>query len=223
MPSKPTPKESVAVARSLQTVGMRSLSKAVGTGLEQYHRTPGGRIVVLKFPVDGEERRVYLDQIVDTLRVPAPKAFAAGAFGTGAKRPSVRRAPAKKAAKKTFKQTLGSKSVPIVATRSWGGDEGLAFGKASARIPKPIREFAMYFLINIRKIVCPAGKQKVVLGAATTSIVGSLAIWLVSTFKMTSEVANTLASAVLIAVVTATKGAFCDMTAAMAKAALKKA
>ena len=163
---------------------------------------------MLRFPVDGGKRHVYLDQIVDTMRVRA-HGVRRRFIGTGSKRPSWEGRQQRRL-KKASKQTSHRKSVRIVATRSWGGDEGLAFGKASAKIPKPIREFTMYFLINIRKIVCPAGKQKVVLGAATTSIVGSLAIWLVSTFNMTSEVANTFASAVLIAVVTATKGAFCE-------------
>lgn len=108
-----------------------------------------------------------------------------------------------------------------VGARSAGGE--IAVGKASAGIPAPIREFAVVFLVNIRKIVCPTGKKKPALSAATTGIVGSLSIWLVRHFGITSEVAETFASALLITVTTATKGTFCDMTAEMVKVALKKA
>jgi hypothetical protein len=208
---------------------VRSFSKAVNTGLADYHRTAGGRVVVLKFASKAGKplKSVYLDQIGDTFGTvvrPTRSVFGGGMSGRRATGRTARTA-AKKVAKKAATKGTPRQSVRIVAkkvgVRSAGGE--IAAGKASAGIPAPIREFAIVFLVNIRKIVCPTGKKKPALSAATTGIVGSLAIWLVRHFGITSEVAETFASALLITVTTATKGTFCDMTAEMVKVALKKA
>jgi hypothetical protein len=208
---------------------MRSLSKAVNTGLADYHRTAGGRVVILKFASRGGKplKSVYFDQIGDTFgTVIPPKApgFGGGMSARRATRRTARKA-ATKAVKKAATKGTPRKSVRVFAKKAAAPslDGQIAAGKASARVPAPIREFAIVFLVNIRKIVCPTRKNKPVLSAATTGLVGSLAIWLIRHFGITSEVAETFASALLITITTATKGTFCDMTAEMAKAALKRA
>jgi|GEM_PF-6059625 len=225
MPSEPSPKGNAAVVRSLQTVGMRSLSKAVKTGLADYHKTAGGRVVVLKFVsrTGKPPKSVYFDQIVDTFDADVPPKGSGFHGGMSARRAT--KSTAIKVAKKSATKGTPGRSVGVVAKKAVGGalDWQIATGRASAKVPAPIREFAIVFLVNIRKIVCPRAKNMPVLSAATIGIVGSLAIWLVRHFGITSEVAETFASALLIMIARATKGTFCDMTAEMAKAALRKA
>jgi hypothetical protein len=209
MPSTPTPKGHTIALHSLESIGRRSLASATKTELDNYHKTASGRIVVLTY--GGEPgfptKRLYLDHLGDTFVAAFPtKGYT---FRTVVKKSSKKRVAFKVARK---------------AANGWARDSSgeVLFGKASSKIPKPVRDFTVYFLINIRKIICPKSNNKLVLNAASTGMVGALALWLAKTFGITSEVAEAFASAVLITIATATKGAFCDMTAEMAKAALKK-
>jgi hypothetical protein len=189
--------------------------RATKTELDNYHKTASGRILVLTYggAPGSPAKRIYLDHLGDTLMTAFPSAGPAS------------RTAMKKAAKKAAKKSKAAFKVARNSAGGWTQDSSgdILFGKASSRIPKPVRDFAIHFLVNIRKVICPKAKNKVVLGAASTGIVGALALWLVRTFGITSEVAETFASAVLITIATATKGAFCDMTADMTKAALKNA
>jgi hypothetical protein len=208
MPSMPVPKGEAAVLRSLQKVGRRSLERAQGE-LADYHRTQSGRVVVLSFGGEGDTppKRVYLDHLDGTFwaaALPVGTAFRVVAKKSSKRPPGVKFARSR------------SKNPP---TRT---DSEALTGKASSKIPKPVRDFTIYFVVNIRKIICPSGKKKVDLSAAATGVIGALAVWLVRTFGITGEVASAFASAVLITIATATKGAFCDMTAEMAKLALKR-
>lgn len=193
--------------------------KAVNAGLEDYHKTPSGRVVVLKFPADGRERNIYLDQLGDVLS--ARVGVEGSTFMSRPVGPHVKKSAMKKSARKKLKSS--SKLVTVVATRPWGGPDEFLFGKATAKIPKAILDFTILFAVHIRKIICPTRNHKVVLGNATSGAVGALAIWLMRKFGITDAVAEGYAAVILVTIVTATKGAFCDMTAGMAKAALKKA
>jgi hypothetical protein len=208
MPLMPVPKGEAAVLRSLQKVGRRSLQRAQGE-LADYHKTESGRVVVLSFGGEGDTppKRVYLDHLDGTFWAAAPPISTT--FRVVAKKSS-KRPPGVKSARSRSKN-------PQIRTDS----EGLT-GKATSKIPKPVRDFTIYFVVNIRKIICPSGKKKVDLSAAATGVIGALAVWLVKTFGITGEVASAFASAVLITIATATKGTFCDMTAEMAKLALKR-
>lgn len=218
----PSPKGHAEVVRSLESVGRRSFSKAVNAGLENYHKTPSGRVVVLVFTRGGGEplKRIYLDQIAETFSIVAPPN---SVFDVA---PLHR--PSKTGRLVAFKSASGKRSArrPIVIAgksmaRSSGGR--IAAGKASSKVPAPIREFAMLFLVNLRRLICPTGKKKLGLAATTNGIVGGVGIWIGKEFGITNEVALSCASAVLITIATATKGAFCDMTDEMVKAELKKA
>ena len=187
--------------RSLEKIGRLSLTRAVQSDIGVYRKTPSGRVVLFKFGGDGEHPRknVYLDHVSDTLAVAAlasAPVYRIVAF----KRAS---GPRKKAAKKLVKSKSSTSEI-------------------ASRIPKPVREFCMYFLINIRKLICPTSKGKVVLGGATTGLIAALANWLAATFGLTNEMAKAFATTVAITIFTATKGAFCDLTNPMVKAALKK-
>ena len=214
MPWTPLTKEHARAVRSLQSVGWRSLARATKTELDNYHKTASGRILVLTYggAPGSPAKRIYLDHLGDTFMMAFPSEGPAS------------RTAVTHAAKKAGKKSTSVFKVARKSARSRGRDSSgdVLVGKASPKIPKPVRDFSIHFLINIRKIICPNAKKKVVMGAASTGIVGALALWLVRTFGITSEVAETFASAVLITIATATKGAFCDMTAEMAKAALRK-
>jgi hypothetical protein len=214
MPWTALTKEHARAVRSLQSVGWRSLARATKTELDNYHKTASGRILVLTYSgaPGSPAKRIYLDHLGDTLMMAFPPEGLASRVAT-------KHAAKKAAQKSTSVFKVARKSAPGWA-RDSSGD--VLFGKAPSNTPKPVRDFSIHFLINIRKIICPNAKNKAVLGAASTGIVGALALWLVRTFGITSEVAETFASAVLITIATATKGAFCDMTAEMAKAPLRK-
>jgi hypothetical protein len=55
---------------------------------------------------------------------------------------------------------------------------------------------------------------------ASAGVIGGFATWIVSSFGAPPAAAKALAASVLILLVTATKGAFCDMTADAAKTAI---
>jgi hypothetical protein len=195
------PKGQTAVVRSLEKLGKHSLARAVHSGLDEYRRTAGGRVVLFKFGGTGDAplKSIYLDHVSDTL--------AAASMSTA---PVYRVVAMKKAAgprKKAAKKRVGRQPSPE---------------EVASKIPKPVREFCIYFLINIQKLICPTGKGKVVLGGATTGLVAALTNWLAETFGLTDQMARAFATTVVITIFTATKGSFCDMTAAMAKTALKK-
>lgn len=195
------PKGQTATVRSLEKIGRQSLARALQSDIGDYRKTPSGRVVLFKFGGDGEHplKSVYLDHVSDTLAVASlasAPVYRIVAFKSASGR-------GKKAAKK---RVVSQPPAPDI----------------TSRIPKPVREFCIYFLINIRKLICPTGKGKIVLGGATTGLIAALTNWLATTFGLTNEMAKAFATTVAITIFTATKGAFCDMTNAVVKASLKK-
>jgi hypothetical protein len=88
----------------------------------------------------------------------------------------------------------------------------------SSRAGKNILRFASLYFDEIRALVCKRKKQS--LGTTTHAALVAIAGWLSSHFGVDSPAVTGVAAAILIAVLTATKGAFCKMTAPEAKAAL---
>jgi hypothetical protein len=71
-----------------------------------------------------------------------------------------------------------------------------------------IQRFIGYFLVEIRKKIC---KNKT-LGHATTGALSALAVWITESFRVDSHASVAVAAAILVAVSSAAKGAFCKMT-----------
>lgn len=88
----------------------------------------------------------------------------------------------------------------------------------SSRAGKNILRFASLYFDEIRSLVCKRKKQS--LGTTTHAALVAIAGWLSSHFGMDSPAVTGVAAAILIAILTATEGAFCKMTAPEAKASL---
>jgi len=93
--------------------------------------------------------------------------------------------------------------------------------KLSSRAGQNILRFTSLYFDEIRAQICKGKKQS--LGTTTHGALVALASWLSGHLGMESSVVTGVAAAILIAALTATKGAFCKMTAPEAKAALTKA
>jgi hypothetical protein len=81
-----------------------------------------------------------------------------------------------------------------------------------------ILRFASLYFDELRALICKGKKGS--LSAPTTAVTATIAGWLTSHIGVDSHAAVGVAVAVLIALLTATKGAFCRMTEPEAKASL---
>jgi hypothetical protein len=91
----------------------------------------------------------------------------------------------------------------------------------SSRAGKNILKFTSLDFDEIRALICKRKKQG--LGTTAHAALVAIAGWLSSHFGMESPAVTGVAAAILIAALTATKGAFCKMTAPEAKAAVTAA
>jgi hypothetical protein len=92
--------------------------------------------------------------------------------------------------------------------------------KFGSKTAKSVLRFIELYLEELRRIICKGGK-----GLSTTTKGGLVAVasWLAAKFGVLPHIATAVATAILVAALTATKGAFCKMTAERAKAALAAA
>jgi hypothetical protein len=106
---------------------------------------------------------------------------------------------------------LDSKDAPAVPpVRLW-------FQTASWRV---IAEFIKRFFKKIRDLICGPKTKGYRIDDKTKTAIFGLAEWLIHLLNVSSELANAIASAILVGILTATKGAFCEMTEEKALAAL---
>jgi hypothetical protein len=84
-----------------------------------------------------------------------------------------------------------------------------------------ILRFVEQFFDQLRSIICKGRKDT--LSTTAHSAIAALAVWLSSHSGVEAHLATAVATAILIAILTATKGAFCRMTVAEAKQALANA
>jgi len=92
----------------------------------------------------------------------------------------------------------------------------------SVTIGAGVRNFILYFADNIRKIVCPKKGAKPALSHATSGMIGGLSAWITSEFGIHLAAAVALAATIAAILVSALKGAFCDMTRDELTLALKR-
>lgn len=78
------------------------------------------------------------------------------------------------------------------------------------------RNETVYFY-DLREITCKTYKKTFLLSHQTTVAVVGLTHWLLQHFAMDDELAKSTAGAFVVAIVVATKGTFCKMTAQEAK------
>jgi len=84
-----------------------------------------------------------------------------------------------------------------------------------------ILRFVEQFFDQLRDIICKGRKDT--LSTTSHSAIAALAVWLSSHAGIEAHLATAVATAILIAILTATKGAFCKMTAPEAKKTLATA
>jgi hypothetical protein len=82
-----------------------------------------------------------------------------------------------------------------------------------SRAGRVIVHFIELFFEEIRRKICKSNKTNFSVGAHMAAALTALAHWLADRFGIASELAKVSASAVLIAIATASKGAFCRLTA----------
>jgi hypothetical protein len=86
-------------------------------------------------------------------------------------------------------------------------------------VGQSISRFLMLFFEEIRSLVCK-GKKKSEPGIAAAGIVAGIAAWVAKHFGIDHVTAQAIGASLMIALVTATRGAFCKMTAEQAKDAI---
>lgn len=80
-----------------------------------------------------------------------------------------------------------------------------------------IEEFIRRFLVEIRAIICKNRTASRTLSHTTTGALAGLAAWLVERFGASSHASEAIAAAIIVAVSSAAKSAFCKMTEAEAR------
>ena len=80
-----------------------------------------------------------------------------------------------------------------------------------------ILRFIQIFFEDLRGIICKGAKS---ISGTTHTVIVALASWLAAKLGVSPHIATALATAILVSILTATKGAFCQMTAPQAKASL---
>jgi hypothetical protein len=226
---------------AFQETGLRSVQRVAGTEIQRLRTTPAGRRVALTFgAVDGKRgTNIYMDEIMTVIQRREFRTYGVVVKKAAAKKKVV----AKKAAKKVaFKSSSSGKFLTVEGemrgssfvskrgeaiverVRETRG-ETMTFAVKSDNpiIPPSIKKFVLYFFNNLRKLICPRAGTKPSLSTGGQAAITAIAVWIAGALGLAAHVATSLASAALILIATATKGAFCDMTAEMAKAAIKKA
>ena len=92
--------------------------------------------------------------------------------------------------------------------------------KFAGTVGTNILRFIDLWFEELRGIICKGAKS---LSGVTNTVLAALASWLASKAGVSPHIATAVALAILVAILTATKGAFCKMTAEQAKAALAAA
>jgi hypothetical protein len=90
----------------------------------------------------------------------------------------------------------------------------------AGKVGTEILRFIELFFDDLRRIICKGNKD--LSGTSKTAIV-AIASWLTSHLGVGAHIATAVATAILVSILTATKGAFCKMTAENAKAAIASA
>jgi hypothetical protein len=85
---------------------------------------------------------------------------------------------------------------------------------------KKMRDFVELYFYELRALVCKKNKKTFPVSPGTTVAIAGVTHWLLEHFGIQEEYAKTMATAILVALLTATKGTFCKMTENEAKAAL---
>jgi hypothetical protein len=88
--------------------------------------------------------------------------------------------------------------------------QGVSFAAASGQ---KLLSFIRTYFYQLREIICKKYKKTLPLAHQTTVAVVGLTHWLLQHFGMDDELAKSTASAIIVALVVATKGTFCKMTA----------
>jgi hypothetical protein len=223
---------------AFQEIGLRSVKRVAGTEIENLRTTPAGRRVAATFgAVDGKRgTNIYMDEIMTVIQRREFRTYDVVV------KKAAKKVVAKKAAKKVaFKSSSAGKFLTvegemrgssfvskrgeaIVEVREKLGEAvTLAVKSDKPIIPASIKKFVLYFFNNLRKLICSRAGTKPSLSTGGQAAITAIAVWAAGALGLAAHVATSLASAALILIATATKGAFCDMTAEMAKAAIKKA
>jgi hypothetical protein len=189
--------------------------------------TPKGRKILVSFRGAGAGRttNIYLDEIeklvaIDHHRFRAPHYYPkSGIMETRrTNRSRVKRAASGKREKPDSIVHVARSYMKVHTDKA-----DVFIAPEDRPIPSSLKRFAIHFVVNLRKIICPKKGASASLSTANQSLITGISTWIVSSFGTVPAVAKALAAAVLIVIVTATRGTFCDMTAEMARAALKEA
>lgn len=198
----------VIVPASLVDAGARSLRRVPPHVLRS---TASGRQVAasIKFKGDARATNIYLDDVERVLRVSrigvfvdrGPSKKASGRYWVAKKR------AAKSSTKRSAVVHRNSKTEKIIV-------ENIKFSI-------PIKKLALLLLKHVREQVCKKRGAGTSLGSNATIV--ALANALVTKLGFAAGIANPIATAVLVLMFTATKGAFCDWSDEVVKAAIEKA
>ena len=225
---------------ALQKTGLRAVQRIPASDLRDLRSTPSGRRVAATFATEPGQRptNIYMDEISSVIHRRETRTYAVVA---------TKRAPPKKAVKKAIKKVAykasstgrfievkgevigGSfvsnrgESVVERVRQTHGTGVSVVVAADKPTIPASIKRLILHFFNNLRKLICPRAGAKPTLSTGGQATIGGLSVWLAAHLGLAVGVATSLATAVLIVIATATKGAFCDMTAEMAKAAIQKA
>jgi hypothetical protein len=88
---------------------------------------------------------------------------------------------------------------------------GGSFASAAGR---KVREFIEVYVYELRNLICKRAKANFPVSSQTTIAIAGLTHWLMEHFGVHAEYAKSLATGILVALLTATKGAFCKMNCA---------
>lgn len=232
--AKPAYKLPVAIQRT----GLRAVQRIPVIEFDQLRTTAAGRSVAVTFVTDAGKRptNIYLDEISSVIHRRETRTY-----GVVVKK-SAKKVAKKAAEKALFKRSEVRESIKIRG--HWNGasfvpDRGESITRRVRRthiggvsivvandnptIPASIKRLILHFFNNLRKLICPRAGAKPSLSTGGQATISGIAVWLAAHLGVAVGVATSLATAVLVVIATATKGAFCDMTAEMAKAAIQKA
>lgn len=199
--------KSVIVPASLVDSGARSLRLIPSHALRS---TASGRKVVasIKFKGDARATNIYLEDVERVLRVNRIGILADR--GTS-KKASGRWVMKKRAAKSSTKRSAvvhrKNKTEQIIVK--------------DIKFSIPIKKLALLLLKHVREQVCK--KRGAGTSLASNATIVALANALVTKLGFAAAIANPIATAVLVLMFTATKGAFCDWSDDVVKTAIKKA
>jgi hypothetical protein len=118
-----------------------------------------------------------------------------------------------------FPAWVPPQSVPPMTRPPGSGDPPLAGWQPRSSV----HEFIARFLSEIRRIVCKNSSSSRTLGHTTTGALAALGTWVMGQFNVESHIAIAVAAAILVAISSAAKGAFCKMTEAQAREAFPRA